>query len=150
MLPNNNSLGGGDIHTVSLLNIEGSIPFGEVSWRHICPEVGGTVNVYLKKECLIFGLCLLAPYSCPVGKVLFKGSAVGLRHDIIPPLSAIFSLTVSLPFTVPQGSSIPSNCLIMAFTFFLNFCSSDFVHQLLRLPSSSHFAPLESKAWEIS
>ena len=28
------------------------------------------------------GLCLLAPYSCPVGKVLFKGSAVGLRHDI--------------------------------------------------------------------
>ena len=48
-LPDHDSLGGCQVHAVALLDIEGGVPFGEVSGGHIGTQVARTVNVHLKQ-----------------------------------------------------------------------------------------------------
>ena len=81
-LPNNDPLGGSEVHAVGLLYMEGGVPFGEVSGRHVGTQVAGAVDVHLQQQSLVLGLCLLAPHSCPVGEVLLKGNALCLGHDV--------------------------------------------------------------------
>ena len=82
LLPNNDSLILGKVHLIGILYAKGLIPLGEVSGRHVCAKDRGTVNVYGKEHLLELGSRLLAPYSCPVGKILLKGHAFGIGHNV--------------------------------------------------------------------
>ena len=44
--PDDKSLIGCKIHSVGFFYVKGLVPFGEVSWGHICAEDARTVNVY--------------------------------------------------------------------------------------------------------
>ena len=82
LLPDNNTLFGSYIHLIAFLYVKGLIPLGEVSGGHIGPQVAGAVDIHLQQQCLILGLCLLAPDSCPVGEVFLEGNILGIGHDI--------------------------------------------------------------------
>ena len=81
-LPNNHSLGRSQVHTIALLHIEGSIPLGEVSGRHIGTQVARTMDIHLQKQSLVLGLCLLAPHTSPVCKVFLEGNTLGIGHNV--------------------------------------------------------------------
>ena len=70
------------IHFVGFLYAEGGIPFGEIPRRHVGAQIGRTVDVHLQQQGPVFGLCLLAPDSCPVAEVFLEGNTFGTGHDI--------------------------------------------------------------------
>ena len=57
-LPNDHALGRHQVHTIGLLDVEGGIPFREVSGRHIGTQAARAVKVHLKQH-LVFRLCLI-------------------------------------------------------------------------------------------
>ena len=77
-------------------------------------------------------------------------SLAACKAQLRPPASAIFSETTNLPLTLPAGVVSPSNCLIIFSASSWKCLRSASVHQLFIFPYSSNFAPLLSKAWEIS